>query len=63
MYCFTNPKFLLLGKPGLMWNMLKKISSVKQKLEYGPMPNVMATLANIGGALCLTPQSLADARY
>jgi len=30
-------------------------------LEYGPMPNVMATLPNIGGALCSTPQSLADA--
>jgi len=27
------------------------------------MPNVMAALANIGGALCSTPQSLADAHY
>jgi len=27
------------------------------------MPNVMATLPNIGGALCLTPQSWADAHY
>ena len=27
------------------------------------MPNVMATLANIGVALCSTPQSLADAQY
>jgi len=25
------------------------------------MPNVMAALLNIGGALCSTPQSLADA--
>ena len=33
------------------------------KLECGPMPNVMATLPNIGGALCSTPQSLACARY
>jgi len=33
------------------------------KLEYGPMPNVMAALPNIGGALCSTPQSLADAHY
>jgi len=33
------------------------------KLEREPMPNVMAALANIGGALCSTPQSLADARY
>jgi len=27
------------------------------------MPNVMAALPNIGGALCSTPQSLADAKY
>ena len=27
------------------------------------MANVMVTLPNIGGALCLTPQSLADAHY
>jgi len=27
------------------------------------MPNVMAALLNIGGALCSTPQSLADAHY
>jgi len=33
----------------------------KTKLECGPMPNVMAALPNIGGALCLRPQSLADA--
>jgi len=33
------------------------------KLEYGPMPNVMVALPNIGGALCSTPQSLADAHY
>jgi len=31
-------------------------------LECGPMPNVMAALSNIGGALCSTSQSLADAR-
>jgi len=33
------------------------------KLEYGPMPNVMAALPNIGGTLCSMPQSLADAHY
>jgi len=33
------------------------------QLECGPMPNVMAALPNIGGALCSTPQSLADAHY
>jgi len=27
------------------------------------MPNVMAALPNIGGALCSTPQGLADAQY
>ena len=27
------------------------------------MPKVMAALANIGGAVCSTPQSLADAHY
>ena len=27
------------------------------------MPNVMAALQNIAGALCSTPQSLADAYY
>ena len=26
------------------------------QLECGPMPNVMAVLPNIGGALCSTPQ-------
>jgi len=30
------------------------------ELECGPMPNVMAALPNIGGALCSTLQSLAD---
>ena len=33
------------------------------QLECGPMPNVMAALLNIGGALCSTPQSLPDAHY
>jgi len=27
------------------------------------MPNVMVAVPNIGGALCSTPQSLADAHY
>jgi len=27
------------------------------------MRNVMAALPNVGGALCSTPQSLADAHY
>ena len=32
----------------------------RNKLECGPMPNVMAALPNIGGTLCSTLQSLAD---
>ena len=34
-----------------------------KQLECGPMPNVMVALLNIGGALCSTPQSLADTHY
>jgi len=29
----------------------------------GPMPKVMVALPNIDGALCSTPQFLADAHY
>jgi len=39
------------------------LNSKHNKLECGPMPNVMVALPNIGGALCSTPQSLADADY
>jgi len=28
----------------------------EEELECGPMPNVMAALPNIGGAVCSTPQ-------
>jgi len=35
----------------------------KNKLECGPIPNLMIALPNIGGTLCSTPQSLADAHY
>jgi len=35
----------------------------QKELECGPMPNVMVALPNIGGTLCSTPQSLADAYY
>jgi len=34
-----------------------------QNEKYGPMPNMMATLTNIGDALCSTLQSLVDAHY
>jgi len=40
-----------------------KIALRQVQLECGPMPNVMAALPDIGGALCSTPQSLADAYY
>ena len=36
---------------------------MQTELEFGPMPNVMAALPNIGGARCSTPQRLADAHY
>ena len=39
------------------------IIAKEKKLECGPTLNVMAALPNIGGALCSTPQSLADAHY
>jgi len=39
------------------------VFAMYSKLECGPMPNLMAALPNIGGALCSTPQSLADAHY
>jgi len=41
----------------------KLYGRIQTKLECGPMPNVMAALPNIGGALCSTPQSLTDAHY
>jgi len=31
--------------------------------KCGPMPNLMVALPNIGGSLCSTPRSLADAHY
>ena len=39
------------------------LTVINIKLECGPMPNVMVALPNTGGALCATPQSLADAHY
>jgi len=41
-----------------------ELATKHMELECGPMPNVMAALPNIGGALCSTPQSLpARAHY
>jgi len=39
------------------------ILEIYAQLECGQMPNLMVALPNIGGALCSTPQSLADAHY
>jgi len=36
---------------------------MKKELEIWANANVMAALPNIGGAVCSTPQSLADAQY
>jgi len=41
----------------------KLYSLIKRELECGQMPNVMVALPKTGGALCSTPQSLADAHY
>ena len=41
----------------------QQIQAKKIELECGPMPNLMVALPNTGGALCSTPQSLADAYY
>jgi len=39
---------------------LNVLFSSNTELECGSMPNLMVALPNIGGALCSTPQSLAD---
>jgi len=46
------------------WRKMTDQTVVNQsKTRMWPMPNVMAALPNISGALCSTPQSLADAHY
>ena len=47
----------------IAWRMTSLHRQQQCKLECGPMPNLMVALPNIGGALCSTPQSLADAHY
>ena len=41
----------------------KSVSISARILKCGLIPDVMVVLANIGGALCSMPQSLADAQY
>jgi len=47
----------------VLYHVTQLINTKSSELECGPMPNVMVALPNIGGALCSTPQSLADAHY
>jgi len=42
---------------------LNFLVETNMKSKHGPIPNVMAALPNISGALCSTPQSLVDAQY
>jgi len=57
--------FVSLTNKGKRNSLLQPVLVVKLccKLECGPMPNLMAALPNIGGALYSTPQSVADAHY
>ena len=52
---------LTAATPPSQGQVTQKVGQIQ--LECGPMPNVMVALPNIGGALCSTPQSLADAHY
>jgi len=46
-----------------VWCHIYELTYLKNNQKCGPMPNVMAALRNIVGALCSMPQSLADAQY
>ena len=56
-----HPKFAL--RRGKKRKKKKEEERNRMKLECGPVPNLMVALPNIGGTLCSTPQSLADAHY
>ena len=56
-------RYLIAARPGVELATSRVASQRLNQLECGQMPNVMAALPNIGGALCSTPQSLADAQY
>jgi len=47
----------------MLYNSDEALEEIQYQLECGPMPNLMVALPNIDGALCSTPQSLADAHY
>jgi len=61
-YCATcNVKSVVLLC--FVFGLQDRLQKIERKLECGPMPNLMVALPNIGGALCSTPQSLADTHY
>ena len=47
----------------VQFHLIQCITSHLQGQKTSYLPNVMAALPNIGGALCSTLQSLADAHY
>jgi len=53
----------VLGHPRVLMHYWTLNDKMHKQQECGPMPNVMATLPNIGGALCSMLQSLADVHY
>ena len=78
MFCLLNIRNPINAKIGIgAWGICNSVSIKGQRgnntalyneeknkeLECGPMPNAMVALPNIGGALCSTPQSFADAHY
>jgi len=59
-----GPHHTMVDNPIAVYRSLLRLGEEKKKeLDCGPIPNVMAALPNIGGALCSMPQSLADAHY
>jgi len=56
-------QFLAAKEPQSLEHVSSDNTQQHTQLECGPVPNVMAALPNIGGALCSMPQSLADAHY
>ena len=66
--CAMVPRWRFLAtflRPVFPASCAQHVSDLHSKftLECGPMPNLMVALPNTGGALCSTPQSLADAHY
>ena len=61
--CGSDMDDSTLARAGCQSEGLRKRCQSRCQLECGQMPNVMVALPNTGGALCSTPQSLADAHY